>query len=81
MWCGVCCSKSPFPQTRSHYLELLYRIVCNTEYKEHNHRQKDLTACLSRIAQEENVESLRDHEIIKKLWIAFPGIFEEVTDL
>ena len=68
-------------QTRTHYLELLCRIVTNTDYKEHRHRCQDISSCLNRIAQEENPESERDHEVIKKLWVTFPGIFEEVTDL
>ena len=68
-------------QTRTHYLELLCRIVTNTDYKEHRHRRQDISTCLNRIAQEENPESERDHEVIKKLWVTFPGIFEEVTDL
>ena len=71
----------PGEETRTHYLELLCRIVTNTDYKEHRHRCQDISSCLNRIAQEENPESERDHEVIKKLWVAFPGIFEEVTDL
>jgi len=70
-----------FPQTRTHYLELLYRIVNSTDYRDHKHRQKDISTCLNRIAQEETPESERDHEVIRKLWFTFPGIFEEVTDL
>ena len=70
-----------FPQTRTHYLELLYRIVNSTDYRDHKHRQKDISTCLNRIAQEETPESERDHEVIRKLWVTFPGIFEEVTDL
>ena len=72
---------SLFLQTRTHYQELLCRIVINTDYKEHRHRCQDISSCLNRIAQEENPESERDHEVIKKLWVTFPGIFEEVTDL
>lgn len=70
-----------FPQTRTHYLELLYRIVNSTDYRDHKHHQKDISTCLNRIAQEETPESERDHEVIRKLWVTFPGIFEEVTDL
>lgn len=70
-------------QTRTHYLELLYRIVGSTDYKEHLHRQKDLMVCLNRIANEEEQEEQgqADKELVKKIWMTYPQVFEEVTDL
>lgn len=69
------------PQIRSHYLELLYRIVNTTDYQSHNHRQKEITAVLNRIMQEEGGESREDHDIIKKLWLEHSGCFDEITDV
>ena len=68
-------------QIRTHYLELLYRIVSSTDYRSHNHRQKEITAVLNRIAQEVGEESQRDHDVIKKIWINHSGCFDEITDL
>ena len=68
-------------QIRTHYLELLYRIASSTDYRSHNHRQKEITVVLNRIAQEEGEESQRDHDVIKKIWIDHSGCFDEITDL
>ncbi len=70
-----------FLQTRTHYLELLYRIVGSTDYSDHRHRQTDLVTCLNRIAAEEGAESDADKEVIKKIWRAYPNVFDEITDL
>jgi len=63
------------------YLELLYRIVGSTDYQEHCHRRADLVSCLNRIAAEEVSESCADREVVRKIWKAYPQIFQEVTDL
>lgn len=64
-----------------HYLELLYRVVESTDYTDHKHRQRELTQSLTRIAQEENAEGTPDYELVRKIWKAYPGLFEETTDL
>jgi hypothetical protein len=71
----------PGDQIRTHYLELLYRIVSSTDYRSHYHRQKEITVVLNRIAQEEGEEGWRDRDVIKKIWIDHSGCFDEITDL
>eukprot|EP00731_Ephydatia_muelleri_P002648 Em0001g2648a len=66
-------------KTRTHYLELLYRVFSTTEYTEHNRRQRELTICLSRIAREDLEESERDRELVARIHTAFPLLFEEST--
>ena len=68
-------------QSRTHYLELLYRIVGSTNYKDHRHRQRDLIICLNRIAGEEEPEGHTDRELTKKIWMTYPEVFEEISDL
>ena len=68
-------------QSRTHYLELLYCIVGSTDYSEHKHRQTDLMNCLNRISTEEGEEGVADKELVKKIWVAYPAIFDEITDL
>ena len=68
-------------QSRTHYLELLYRIVGSTDYSEHKHHQTDLMNCLNRISTEEGEEGVADKELVKKIWVAYPAIFDEITDL
>ena len=63
------------------YLELLYRIVGSTDYLDHCHRQSDLVSCLNRIASEEGSEGSADREVVRKIWKAYPQVFQEVTDL
>lgn len=62
-------------------MELLYRIVGSTDYKDHMHRQRDLVVCLNRISNEEEADGQADRDLVKKLWMAYPEVFEEVTDL
>jgi hypothetical protein len=71
----------PSLQTRTHYLELLHRIVASTDYRDHLHRQRDLVACLNRIMNEEDSDGQADRELVKKLWMSYPQVFEEITDL
>eukprot|EP00731_Ephydatia_muelleri_P002655 Em0001g2655a len=66
-------------KTRTHYLELLYRVLSTTEYTEHNRRQRELTICLSRIAREDLEESKSDRELVARIHTAFPLLFEEST--
>lgn len=66
-------------KTRTHYLELLYRVLCTTEYTEHNRRQRELTICLSRIAREDLEESEGDREVVARIRTKFPMLFEEST--
>ena len=68
-------------QIRTHYLELLYRIVSSTDYQSHNHRQREITVVLNRIAQEVGEESREDLDVIKRVWVDYAGCFDEITDL
>ena len=74
-------SIASFFQVRTHYLELLFRIVGSTDYRDHLHRHRDLVACLNRVGNEEEDESLADRELVKKIWRNYPQVFEEITDL
>ena len=62
-------------------MELLHRIVGSTDYRSHCHRQKEITAVLNRVSQEEGEESRGDKEIVKKIWAQHHGCFDEITDL
>lgn len=66
-------------------MELLYRIVDTTDYREHLHRQRDLMTCLNRVASEEEeagIHSEADKKVVAKIWTAFPRVFDEaITDL
>ena len=68
-------------QTRTHYLELLYRIVGSTDYTDHKHRQHDIITSLNRISREEGHDSQADKEMINKIWSTYPSLFEKITDL
>ncbi|XP_003384974.1 PREDICTED: NCK-interacting protein with SH3 domain-like [Amphimedon queenslandica] len=67
---------APGDKSRSHYIELLQRLITNTQYTDHHHRRSDLTSCLKRILREEGEESIPDQGAIKKLLETFPGLFD-----
>lgn len=62
-------------------MELLYLLLKNTNYGEHNHRQADLEACLTRIFEEdhEHSNSSLDKETIKLIWKDFKMFFRYST--
>ena len=43
--------------------------------------QTDLMNCLNRISTEEGEEGVADKELVKKIWVAYPAIFDEIMDL
>ena len=66
-------------QLRSHYLELLRRLLGSTNYSEHKHRQEDLTSCLKRIVNEHEPESQPDQEAVRAIWQAYPGVLDDTS--
>lgn len=69
-------------QNRTHFLELLYLLLKNTQYGEHCHRQADLEMCLTRIYEEpeqEQSNSSTDKETIKLIWKEFKQYFRYST--
>ena len=68
-------------QNRSYFLELLYLLLKNTNYGDHNHRQADLEMCLTRIfeEQEEHSNVSIDKETIKMIWRDFKTYFKYST--
>lgn len=55
--------------------------MASTDYRDHLHRLRDLVACLNRVTNEQEMESQADREMVKKIWMAYPQVFEEITDL
>lgn len=60
---------------RTHYLELLHRLLGSTNYTDHRHRQGEILSCLQRIMGEEGKESQPDQEAVKRLWDTYPDVF------
>jgi hypothetical protein len=70
---------SPGDKNRSHYIELLQRLLGSTDYSDHNHRRDDITTCLSRILKEEEEESREDQASIRQLLQTYPGVFNVIS--
>jgi len=69
------------PQNRGYHLLLLYRLLKNTDYGTHTHRQADLEQCLTRIFEEEDLEGTNpdDKETVKLIWKEFRDYFKYST--
>ncbi|CAG9773992.1 unnamed protein product [Ceutorhynchus assimilis] len=61
---------------RTEYLELIRKILRNTNYQEHKHKGKELFKCLTRILKEEmDVLSKGDQDLVNEMFMEFPQYF------
>jgi len=50
-------------------------MLANSDYTEHRHRQSELQACFTRIAQEDGEGVDMDRRIVEQIWTQFPHLF------
>lgn len=61
---------------RRSYLELCRKLIRNTNYMEHNHRQTDLIKVFTRIFCEETESSAKDQQLVRDIANEFPQVFK-----
>lgn len=67
---------SPDDKKRQQYLELVRRVVRNTNYSEHLHRRDDLSRIFTRIFCEEGEISIPDQKLVREISNEFPQYFK-----
>lgn len=67
---------SPEDKKRQQYLEMVRRVVRNTNYSEHMHRRDDLSRIFTRIFCEEGEVSIPDQQLVREISNEFPQYFK-----